>query len=56
MEFIALEGRPSELVEKVLHTIADVLAAELRMERGNVFITYTEAKSGRVYSGGAVRR
>lgn len=55
-ECIAFEGRSSELIEKVLHTIADVLAEELRMERGNAFITYTEAKSGQVYTGGAVRR
>lgn len=55
VEFIAFEGRPPALIEKVLTTIADVLAEELRLEHGDAFVGYTEAKSGRVYTGGSVR-
>jgi phenylpyruvate tautomerase PptA (4-oxalocrotonate tautomerase family) len=54
VEVIAFEGRPPDLVERVLTTVAEVLESELRLERGNVFVRYVEAASGRLYTGGAV--
>ena len=53
---LAFEDRPSEVVERVLVRVADVLARELRLEPGNVFVTYEEARSGCVYDGGSVVR
>jgi phenylpyruvate tautomerase PptA (4-oxalocrotonate tautomerase family) len=52
----AFEGRPPELVERMLVCVAETLAAELGLEPGNVFVTYDEVASGRVYDGGRVVR
>jgi phenylpyruvate tautomerase PptA (4-oxalocrotonate tautomerase family) len=52
----AFEGRPPELVERMLVCVAETLARELELEPGNVFVTYEEATSGRVYDGGRVVR
>jgi phenylpyruvate tautomerase PptA (4-oxalocrotonate tautomerase family) len=51
---IAFEGRPAELVAEVLRCVANVLARELRLEEGNVFVLYEEAHRGRLYTGGDV--
>ena len=51
---IAFEGREPELIERMLTTIADTLVRELGLSLGNVFATYEEAASGRVYSGGRI--
>jgi phenylpyruvate tautomerase PptA (4-oxalocrotonate tautomerase family) len=51
---LAFEGRPAELIEHMLMCVADVLVRELRLEPGNVFVTYDEARSGRVYDGGRI--
>jgi phenylpyruvate tautomerase PptA (4-oxalocrotonate tautomerase family) len=53
---LAFEGRPPELVERMLTVVAETLAAELELEPGNVFVTYDEARSGRVYDGGRIVR
>ena len=50
----AFEGRSPELVERMLVAVAETLAAELGLEPGNVFVTYDEVQSGRVYDGGRV--
>jgi phenylpyruvate tautomerase PptA (4-oxalocrotonate tautomerase family) len=52
---IAFEGRPPEQVEAMLTCVADVLARELGLEPGNVFVLYEEARGGRLYTGGEVR-
>jgi phenylpyruvate tautomerase PptA (4-oxalocrotonate tautomerase family) len=52
----AFEGRPPGVVERMLVVVADTLAAELELEPGNVFVTYDEVRSGRVYDGGRVVR
>ena len=52
----AFEGREPELVERILATVAETLARELGLGQGNVFVTYEEAQSGRVYSGGRILR
>lgn len=54
VELVAFEGRPPELVERMLETVADVLARELELEPGNVFVRYVEATAGRLYTGGSV--
>jgi hypothetical protein len=54
VELVAFEGRPPELVERMLETVADVLARELDLEPGNVFVRYVEATAGRLYTGGRV--
>jgi phenylpyruvate tautomerase PptA (4-oxalocrotonate tautomerase family) len=53
---LAFEGRAPELVERMLVCVAETLAAELELEPGNVFVTYEEARSGRLYTGGQVVR
>lgn len=52
----AFEGRSAELVEQMLTCVAETLARELGLGEGNVFVTYAEAQSGRVYTGGRVLR
>jgi hypothetical protein len=54
VEVIGFEGKSQELIEKMLKTIADVLAEGLTIERSNIFITYFEAKSGSVFDGGEI--
>ncbi len=50
------EGRPPEQVEALLECVARVLARELGLEQGNVWVVYEEAGSGRLFDGGAVVR
>jgi Tautomerase enzyme len=52
---VAFEGRSPELVARVLERAAAVLVRELRLEEGNAFVLWDEVRSGRVYTGGAVR-
>ncbi len=52
----AFEGRDPELVERMLTTVAEALVRELGLSEGNVFATYDEVRSGRVYSGGRILR
>ncbi len=54
VNIIAYQGRSPEMIKQVLESIADTLCMQLEMESGNAFITYTEATSGRVYTGGSV--
>jgi phenylpyruvate tautomerase PptA (4-oxalocrotonate tautomerase family) len=54
VRMLAFEGRPPELIERMLVCVAETLAHELDLEPGNVFVTYEEARSGRVYDGGRV--
>lgn len=50
----AYEGRPPELVARILETVAETLATALALEPGNVFVRYEEAARGRLFTGGAV--
>jgi hypothetical protein len=54
VRLIAYEGKGSGLVAMLLQRTADVLARELRLEDGNVFVLYDEAQPGRLYAGGEV--
>jgi hypothetical protein len=55
VNLVCSEGKSPELIENLLTRCADVLSEELGIA-GNVFITYTEARSGQLYMGGAVRK
>lgn len=48
------QGRPPELIERVLQLIGDTLSEALHLEPGNVFLTYHEIEPGRLYTGGQV--
>jgi phenylpyruvate tautomerase PptA (4-oxalocrotonate tautomerase family) len=56
VDVIAFEGRPPEVVERMLTAVAEVLEREVGLERGNVFVRYVEATAGRLYTGGSVAR
>jgi phenylpyruvate tautomerase PptA (4-oxalocrotonate tautomerase family) len=54
VRLIAYRGREAEVVAELLRLAAGVLARELRLEDGNVFVLYEEAQPGRLYTGGEV--
>lgn len=54
VKIIAFEGRPQELIDKMMAAVAELLVKELELEAGNVFITYQELPSGHVFDGGKV--
>ncbi len=56
VELIAFEGRSDALIAAMLETTARCLAEGFRLEPGNVYVSFTEAPSGRVHTGGHVRR
>jgi phenylpyruvate tautomerase PptA (4-oxalocrotonate tautomerase family) len=51
---LAFEGRSKREIDALLHVIARVLAQELKVDLGNIFIEYAEARSGKLYDGGQV--
>ena len=51
VEVIAYEGRPADLIGRILVAVADTLAGELRLDAGNVFVRWIEAAPGRLYTG-----
>lgn len=53
---VAFEGRSEEEIEAMLGCVADVLARELRLEPGNVFVLYEEVGPGRLSSDGRIVR
>jgi phenylpyruvate tautomerase PptA (4-oxalocrotonate tautomerase family) len=55
VEIMAYEGRSPEMIRRTLETVAAIIAEQLKLEPGSAFITWTELKAGRVYTGGAVR-
>lgn len=48
------EGKPGALVEQIMQTTAEVLSKELDIDVSNIFITYNEVFSGRVFDGGKI--
>ncbi len=52
---LAMEGRPPELIARMLESIAASLAATLPIDPDNVFAVYEELRGGRVLFGGRVR-
>lgn len=54
VEITGFEGKSDELIEKLMRTTAGFLAKTLEIEETNIFITYNEVKSGRVFDGGEI--
>jgi hypothetical protein len=54
VRLIAYRGREPKVVGELLVLVAKVLARELRLEHGNVFVLYEEAQPGLLYTGGEV--
>ena len=50
----AMEGRPAELVARVLSTVAGTIVRELGLEPGNAFVVWDELRSGHVHTGGGM--
>ena len=50
---IAFEGRSPDLIRRALNCVAESLGEKLGVGE-NIFIRYTEAKSGRVWDGGRI--
>ena len=55
VDIAAYEGRSPEMIKKTLEAVAKTLCDHLKIEAGSAFITWTEIRAGRVYTGGAVR-
>ena len=51
---IAYEGRPPEIVARVLVAVAETLVRELGLASENAFVMWDELQAGRVYTGGRV--
>jgi hypothetical protein len=51
---ICFEGKPPETIARMLEVGSKVLSEELGIP-GNIFMYYTEARSGQVFTGGSVR-
>lgn len=56
VDIIAFEGRPPELVERIVRAVVDALGEGLSLPASNLFVTYSEARSGRLWTGGTLRR
>lgn len=50
----AFEGKSKREIDALMHVIARVLAQELKVDLGNIFIEYAEVRSGKLYDGGQV--
>ena len=51
---LVCSGKSPEMIEKLLDRGSKVLSEELQIP-GNVYMTYTEAESGEIFTGGSVR-
>ncbi len=47
-----IEGTPQEKISKAFEAIAKLIASELEIDYGNVFIVYDELKRGMVFGSG----
>ena len=54
VRILSFEGTPQATVEKMMQTVAEILAEELNIDIGNIFIEYSEAHSGQIFDGGQV--
>lgn len=52
----AFGGRSATAIEAAIEGVARALVDGLALDEGNAFVTYREARSGRVFTGGAVRK
>ena len=54
IEITGFEGKPEELIEQLMRSVAGVIAQVLEIEVTNIFITYNVVRSGRVFDGGEI--
>jgi phenylpyruvate tautomerase PptA (4-oxalocrotonate tautomerase family) len=54
VRLVAFEGRPEQQISDLLRCVSATLSRELRLEPGNVFVAYVEARRGRLFTGGEV--
>jgi phenylpyruvate tautomerase PptA (4-oxalocrotonate tautomerase family) len=54
IEITGFEGKSDELIENMMRTVARVISEEMQIEVSNIFITYNEVRSGRVFDGGEI--
>ena len=50
------EGRTPALIEAAINAIAEELQKAMKTSEKNAFISYAEAKSGQIFTGGQVKR
>ncbi len=56
VKIIAFEGKAPDAAEKLLETVARVLAEELEIDMGNIFVYFQTVTSGNVFDGGQIVR
>ncbi|MEM7623384.1 MAG: hypothetical protein AAF235_09290 [Planctomycetota bacterium] len=56
VRLLALEGRDDQAIESALIAAAHALAEGLGIDPASPFVVYDEITSGRVFTGGSVRR
>jgi hypothetical protein len=56
VDLLAPGSNSDEAVERMLVTVAASISARTGVPQTNIFITYREARSGRVYDGGSIVR
>ena len=56
VNLISFEGRPEQLMERVIVKTAEVLSRELKLENGNVYVQFSETRSGRTFVGGELKK
>lgn len=54
VEITGFEGKSPEIIESLMRSTAGVLSQVLEIDITNIFITYNEVRSGRVFDGGEV--
>ena len=56
VRILSFEGKPQNDIEQMMKNVAEVISKELNIDIGNVFIEYSEARSGMVFDGGNIIR
>jgi len=56
VDFLMYEGRSDNQISDAIEVIAKEIYEGLGLGEGNVFIHFKEATSGRVYTGGAIKK
>ena len=56
IEITGFEGKSPAMIELLMRSVAGVISQVLEIEITNIFITYNEVRSGRVFDGGEVVR
>jgi phenylpyruvate tautomerase PptA (4-oxalocrotonate tautomerase family) len=50
----AFEGRPPDIVARVLSAVSGTVVRELGLEAGNAFVVWDEIRAGRLHTGGGM--